>query len=703
MKPAAHLMLAVMVLALLCSPTFCETDNRPIVVVREDDCRATWRTPFAGLDGLSALQYGKQKHIPITWAIISDRATTGFYGYSLVWSELLDYLSVAGGEAASHSGAHTAMSSDEAYINELVRSKAAIEANLPGYACTTFLQPGTWTGNAHLNDYSKLGNPIGLAIQSTYERSQGYLGGGWMVGPILQNYGICNSYALDYGAGYGETADMQAHLDIVAETPGLLFVIVIHGVQETGGTNTYEAQADKLKAFMDRIADLRDSGKIRLMTMRDAYIASASFSPNLNHIIDPGFELCNPEPAVTSYPWKVSGTGQIMPNGGVDNSRYASLRTSSDQLLSRFLGLAPGRYELNWYQRPEPGFPTDKALGVWMWTSGYGTGSFPPISSTSYTNSNPSVWERRTAVFAIRDQQPWVELYSAPRPGGAYGIDNVSIVSAPLNPDVSPTGATPMAAPTQLTLTWITPPSAVGNTIRIRYSPTTSPLTPADGSSFGDVPAVPNTVQSATASFAWQSCNYLYFSVFSVAPDGSYSPQDVVAIAADKTAPSVPTVSYTFGMDGTINVAWSSTDPDAQSGIYGYEYKVGTSPGLSDIVPTTFTAAAGTSIHVPAGTPQTLYLSVRAQNLFGYWSSSAPVVMAVLQDIGTALSCPDGSTVRVSGMVSAVFSDCLYVEDSDRTRGLRVDGLTGYAEGSEVTVTGVLSTAHGERVITPVP
>ena len=89
-------------------------DTRPIVVLRQDDCRITWRTPFPELDGLNALEYGKSKQIPITWAIVS--AAQG----GLTWAELQDYLDTAGGEPASHSVHHTEMPTTDDYVAELV-------------------------------------------------------------------------------------------------------------------------------------------------------------------------------------------------------------------------------------------------------------------------------------------------------------------------------------------------------------------------------------------------------------------------------------------------------------------------------------------------------------------------------------------------------------------------------------------------------
>lgn len=171
---------AIWLILIAASASSADTDNRPIIVLRSDDCARAWATPFDGLGGVSGLSYGKTKRIPITWAVVTDWATAGVK--SLTWAELSDYISVAGGELASHSRTHAALPTAQDYINELVDSKAAIESHVPGHTCRTFLQPGPWAEDAYLDRYWELDNPIGQAIKANYAQSQAYLGGGWHVG-----------------------------------------------------------------------------------------------------------------------------------------------------------------------------------------------------------------------------------------------------------------------------------------------------------------------------------------------------------------------------------------------------------------------------------------------------------------------------------------------------------------------------------------
>ncbi len=230
---------------------FAEENVKPIVVIREDDCRSDWRIPYPEFGNISALSYGKQKKIPITWGIITFATASG---YALTWSELADYISTAGGEAASHSVNHGTYYSNEDYFYELINSKAAIISNLGNYFKGTFLQPGTWINDAFLDRFYKLDNPIGQTLQSHYSQSMAYLGDGWSVGKNYYKYGLTNVYSIDYQPNL-TVENLQNILDIVANTPGLIFVVSCHGIQPTGGTKSYAVPANILKAFFDKLAD----------------------------------------------------------------------------------------------------------------------------------------------------------------------------------------------------------------------------------------------------------------------------------------------------------------------------------------------------------------------------------------------------------------------------------------------------------------
>lgn len=78
------------------------------------------------------------------------------------------------------------------------------------------------------------------------------------------------------------------------------------------------------------------------------------------------------------------------------------------------------------------------------------------------------------------------------------------------------------------------------------------------------------------------------------------------------------------------------------------------------------------------------------------------VVCADFYDrIGRALDKPDGAWVGVRDKtVSAVFADGCYIQEPDRSAGVRVTGIAAPVEGASVTVAGKLSTTDGSRSLT---
>ena len=75
--------------------------------------------------------------------------------------------------------------------------------------------------------------------------------------------------------------------------------------------------------------------------------------------------------------------------------------------------------------------------------------------------------------------------------------------------------------------------------------------------------------------------------------------------------------------------------------------------------------------------------------------------------LSAAKARPDGEGVSVANVtVTGIYGSSFYVEDQDRSAGLRVSGATTHAIGDVVTVQGILNTVNGERqlvqaVVTP--
>ena len=109
-----------------------------------------------------------------------------------------------------------------------------------------------------------------------------------------------------------------------------------------------------------------------------------------------------------------------------------------------------------------------------------------------------------------------------------------------------------------------------------------------------------------------------------IAPNTSFTfTLDYAGAIGDTTPPAAPTVSACAGSDTTtLSASWSATDADSQ--ITGFQYAIGLTPGGTEIVDWTFIDAASfsrTDLSLLEG--QVYYVSVRARNAGGLWSSAA--------------------------------------------------------------------------------
>ena len=676
-----------------------DTDTRPIIVLRVDDCSKTWRNVYPEFGGTNALGYGKSKHIPITWGIITRRPDPN----SLTWDELRDYLNTAGGEPASHSVLHAKQTTTQEYIDELVASKEAINANLgPTYSCTTFIQPGVWKDDADMNRIEELYNPIGQAIQDNYDQSMAYLFGGWTVGDTYYKYGAGCPLALDYSSTLSETS-VQASLDVIEHTPGLVYVVTCHMIQATGGTIAYAVPANIMKYFMDHAASLRDEGKIRLMSLRDAY--SQTFPSDLNRIPNPAFEISTPGYSNPCVPWRALWGASIVDGQGIDGSRSGRVAGLGARLQNDGLVVPPGRYELNWSQNCEPNYPLGSPLMlvlVNMVNPSSGTAKSAANYAYFYC-ANRGTWETRRCLLKVRDRLPCLSIAFQVWTAFGVRIDDVSLVEKAVDPGTCPSNLSWTIDPTGGTLSWDTPADPSITTIYCRYGERTHPLSASEGVSLGSIAAIPGTRQEMPFSMNWASPSLygIYCSVFAVGSGGD-SDLDIDYLVIDRTPPTITCSAYVecrvpVELGRKATVTWSSSD--AESSVHCTRYAVGRGPGGSDVVPWTDAQASPLILD---GLPEngSLHLSMQAQNRFGLWSSLTDCVLGNCgNDISSALSQPDGTEVTVNGTVSAVFGDSFYVEQPDRARGVRICGGAVPIEGESVAVFGILATVNGERVV----
>ncbi|MCL6628368.1 MAG: carboxypeptidase-like regulatory domain-containing protein, partial [Armatimonadetes bacterium] len=207
------------------------------------------------------------------------------------------------------------------------------------------------------------------------------------------------------------------------------------------------------------------------------------------------------------------------------------------------------------------------------------------------------------------------------------------------------------------------------------------------------------------------------------ASKANYTPQTVNGISVsqdnmtvqdftitDATPPTTPTVmdDGAYQTSSTTFHVWWTPSSDPESGILEYRYAISASPSSLDIIPggewlTVGLAREHTRTGLSLENGQTYYALVRARSNTLKPSdigvSDGIKIAQAVSSIAEAKGRPDGTMVALDDrIVTASFGDCIYIEDPDRTSGIKVTA-TGIAEGAVVDLAGTLSTSGVERQI----
>ncbi len=97
-------------------------------------------------------------------------------------------------------------------------------------------------------------------------------------------------------------------------------------------------------------------------------------------------------------------------------------------------------------------------------------------------------------------------------------------------------------------------------------------------------------------------------------------------------------------------------------------------------------------------------VTVRATDSGGLWAEETFRIVCAeyLETISEARALPDRSWVALFGKVTTgAFPDYYYIEEPNRTSGIRVAAPGNYGPGYEMTVAGILGTSYAERQIAP--
>ena len=192
--------------------------------------------------------------------------------------------------------------------------------------------------------------------------------------------------------------------------------------------------------------------------------------------------------------------------------------------------------------------------------------------------------------------------------------------------------------------------------------------------------------------------------------DGNiYCLRDVTS--KDLTPPTTPvvTVPPVVSVGQPLRASWIATDPETM--VAEYTYAIGTAPGLCDVAGWTSsgieTSATRDDLTLVPGT--LYYVSVKARNPSQRWSEIGVshginvIPSRLIGSIGEIGEIDEGVEVVAAGkVVTAVFDDCVFIEEPGRFAGVRcVMAGSALKAGDRVNVTGKVRITNGERVLDP--
>lgn len=275
--------------------------------------------------------------------------------------------------------------------------------------------------------------------------------------------------------------------------------------------------------------------------------------------------------------------------------------------------------------------------------------------------------------------------------------------------------ATPNPATARIGLGWYHGLSAGVTGTAILYRTDRYPLSISDGTLLVDEPGSLGASDSAQHTGASWGVRY-YYAAFSHKTGGAdpSPPAFATAVLQDSSPPGAPVSpddggAYIASAD-TLSASWQPAG-DPQSGVVEYAVRVGASAGAGDVLdwtsvgPATQFARSGLAL----ANGGTYFVTVRARNGAGLWGPEAStdgiVAAQVVQSAGAAKMLLDGTAVRLSGAVATSgqsdFPDRFYASQADRSSGIQIytGGPPSVAEGSVVSVGGILATRDGERAL----
>ena len=169
-------------------------------------------------------------------------------------------------------------------------------------------------------------------------------------------------------------------------------------------------------------------------------------------------------------------------------------------------------------------------------------------------------------------------------------------------------------------------------------------------------------------------------------------------VVPDNQAPSVPaTVAATAKSPSAVRLTWTASTDNV--GVTGYKvYRGGSQVGTS-------TTTSYTDTGLSQNTTYSYMVSAydASGNNSAQSSPSATATTMTAISIAASKQLSDGASVGlVNKIVTAIFSDCFYIEETDRRAGIKVVPAETFgvvAVGSLVDVGGIMQTVAGQRSI----
>ena len=298
--------------------------------------------------------------------------------------------------------------------------------------------------------------------------------------------------------------------------------------------------------------------------------------------------------------------------------------------------------------------------------------------------TSTAVGQRRSQTSAHESQWDYVGVTNYGVVAGWDGVTPPADIQAPS----VPTGVTASAqSETSIRVTWTASTDNVGVTGYKVYR-NGSQVGTSTTTSYTDTGLTPSTTYSYTVSAYDAAGN-----------NSAASSPAATAKTPDNTAPSVPAgVAASAKSPSVVQVSWSASTDNA--GVTGYKvYRNASQVGTSA---TTSYTDTGLSTNTTYSYTVSAYDAAGNNSAASSPAATAKTMAAI--GIATARQYPDSSAVGlVNKMVTAVYADHFYVEETTRNAGIKVVPLqmpSGLDVGKTVDVGGTMQTgANRERYI----